>query len=478
MHFDSLKDKRCYVAPTNPAGNLLVKRLLKNNISVSGMVDNFKTGDNIINSPMSLRDEDIIIVANGPRQTIICETLRKRGFKNKIFCHSNEALEFNEYRVSNLLLRLKANTQNIFQAFVKMLAKTLPRQKVLYLASGFADSNVLLLFIKHKALHPNKVRALQFDSHKTSDYFVDGSKVPLKSLWWLLTARVIIIDHELEHPFFNIIRRCVPVIQLWHGLPYKKLSGNNHLEHIEDQLFISSSKWYSKHIFPSIFRARQYLSLGYPRNDALMQNIDERCFAASLPKSGLDEFKNSCKKFIVYMPTYRDDGRDELPFCLERLDSILLSMDCKLILKLHPFVKLELGARGQCNQLPVVDRCKNIVAFPSSKDIYPWLADASMLVTDYSSVVFDFLLVDRPIVYFQHDREKYLENRGCETVVSDSNFIAGEVIHTEEEFHEVLHKICVLNEDSFRKCRKTLRTNLEINQELAIPQILQQVKSF
>ena len=108
---------------------------------------------------------------------------------------------------------------------------------------------------------------------------------------------------------------------------------------------------------------------------------------------------------------------------------------CSNCFKFHPFISRLFGeAMGleESNTLQQLPNYPNIYLYPSGKNIYPWLAQAYALVTDYSSIAYDFLLSDKPIVYFQYDKEEYLKLRG-ETLVSDSDFIAGEVVKSTEE---------------------------------------------
>lgn len=79
------------------------------------------------------------------------------------------------------------------------------------------------------------------------------------------------------------------------------------------------------------------------------------------------------------------------------------------------------------NSLQQLPSHPHIYMYPSGKNIYPWLAEASALVTDYSSIAYDFLLSDKPIVYFQYDKADYVKLRG-QTMVSDKYFIAGKVV--------------------------------------------------
>lgn len=474
-----LANSRLYVAPANPTGNVLKQQLTQDKIHVTALLDNLKTGEGIVNSPDSLCISDAIVVASGPNQLAISKTLRKRGFKQAIYLQQAPGVtsvrEFNSYK---LLEFFKAQLAFVRNSAIRFLAASLPRTKVLYLASGFVDSNVLLLYQQHEKENPGEANALLLRATRNQKYFTNAEKFSVKSIWWLLTAKVIIIDHELEHPVFNQIRKIIPVVQLWHGLLYKKLAGNAHLEQVEDEVFNCSSTWFTENVFPDLFKAKKYYSYGFPRNDALLQSAEYRCFDASLPLSELQSLKASCDRFIVYMPTYRDDGQDEFPFSLAPLDSALEKANIKLILKLHPFVKLQVDYTVKGQSLSRVHGCQKILAFPSDKDIYPWLPDSAMLITDYSSVVFDYLVLDKPIVYFQYDREHYLKTRGAHNCVSEELFVAGERVETFEALLETIEEISVEKNDMYQESRRVLINKLGLVKEPAIPQLLDLIRNY
>ena len=73
-----------------------------------------------------------------------------------------------------------------------------------------------------------------------------------------------------------------------------------------------------------------------------------------------------------------------------------------LLVKLHPFVQ---------NLLPV-DNYKHIRSFPSEYDTYEVLNACDVLITDYSSVMYDYANTGRKIILFAYDREEYLSERG------------------------------------------------------------------
>lgn len=101
------------------------------------------------------------------------------------------------------------------------------------------------------------------------------------------------------------------------------------------------------------------------------------------------------------MPTFRDWGNTAdrvIPIDWERLDRALQAHSGVLYCKLHP---------GDRAGLPDLSRFSTIRLLPSSMDPYPLLRHTHALITDYSSIFFDYLLLDRPVVFYPYDLDAY-----------------------------------------------------------------------
>ena len=457
MHTGIDKNTPLYIAPANPAGRKLAKRLKSAGYCVNGFVDNLKQGDDIVNDVTHLPATAKVVLHKGTYTDDVAAGLVQRHFPQKSLWLCNEmdivpksennvlpsetertTLSFSRYStpVSYFISRFWFTMCALALKTVRMAA---PKRSYLYYAEGFFDTNVLLSYREHKQQH-NKEPFLLGLNLKQHIPELDNDerkfeKLSFKVLWKICCAKRIIVDHEYTGNTFTILRKFIPVVQLWHGLPYKALSGNKHYPDICDDIFISSSAWFNQEIFPKIFRANTYLALGYPRNDAFFQSPSERDWINAEPFELIEKVKQESGDFIVYAPTYRDWGNNEYPLDLDTLNAWCCENKRSIVLKFHPFISRLFGeAMGleESNRLQRLPNHPNIYLYPSGKNIYPWLAEASALVTDYSSIAYDFLLANKPIIYFQYDKEEYLKLRG-ETLVSDDDFIAGDVVSSIEE---------------------------------------------
>ena len=113
--------------------------------------------------------------------------------------------------------------------------------------------------------------------------------------------------------------------------------------------------------------------------------------------------RSSGKCLIAYLPTFRvgeGAGRD-VPIDWQRFERFLVDHDMHLWVRWHP---------GDARPQPDCERFEAIDLVPGDVDLDPLLRLTDLLVTDYSSVYLDFLVLDRPIVFFAYDRDAYLSD--------------------------------------------------------------------
>ena len=210
------------------------------------------------------------------------------------------------------------------------------------------------------------------------------------------------------------------IVQLWHGTPLKKLGRDknigsqiddsfvNHVKKIIRRLLLpQSNNNYSIFISASeevgLLLASAYghwmkvgaiKTTGYPRNDELHKKITK-----GINKKG------------IYLPTFRDWDKsgerlfNEYGFDAKKLNCVLADLGVMLDLKLHPETNLPE------NILNDLSEASNI-SFLTVSDIYECLGEYDFIITDYSSIYFDFLILDRPIIFAPFDLDQYIAGRG------------------------------------------------------------------
>lgn len=436
---DVLIGKRVYIAPDNPAGRNLSESLKVKGVNILGRIDNLKQADGVINHINSAKPHDIILVAESDFQQAIIEGMLKNGFKAQRIYRQLGANSFAPYQTITWWKRVK----NFISKRFERMVRALPPSGIVYYAENFVDANTLTLFSSHRQVN-KRVHLLVkspftcFHPHQKTM----GSWQKIR----LLRAKTLIIDHEFHGSTFTIARKRAHTIQLWHGLPFKYLAGNKHFDEIEDDIFLSNSQWFNDNVFSHLFRAKQFKALGYPRNDALIAGAATRCWNNAQPLSTLNTWKGN-KRLLVYMPTFRDSGDNRYPIDWDKLQHFLLQINALLVVKLHPFV-------NTTENIQHYKQCANIIEYPTKENIYPWLAEADLLITDYSSVAIDFLLCDKPIVYFNFDIELYKSYRG-KFVLSPESFMVGPSATTTESLIEAIAQ--QLENDDYRSQRAAFK---------------------
>lgn len=224
---------------------------------------------------------------------------------------------------------------------------------------------------------------------------------------WVSNARIPLWVKKQTHTLY---------VQTWHGTPLKKLGldiqnvsmPGTTTEKYHRNFVKEANRWdalispndYSTAIFRSAFGFdNKILKVGYPRNDKLINAtaVDINDIKVNL---GIPENKN----VILYAPTYRDNqfieqGKYtfELPFDLNDMKA-KFGADSVLVLRMHYLISNALDLTG------FEDFVINASDHPDISDLY--LA-SDMLITDYSSVFFDYAYLKKPMLFYPYDYHVY-----------------------------------------------------------------------
>lgn len=268
----------------------------------------------------------------------------------------------------------------------------------------------------------------------------------LTSRWWIVGA------YSSDILFF--LSGGVKILNLWHGVGLKLCEFNIKSGPLADRyyhktlkerffhpevyrrpdLFLSASAFQTA-LFSPAFRisAGRCIEEGYPRNRILLWNEEKRhkFIDRYEPDSirGLIEQIKGFKKVYVYMPTWRDSGASAMEnFDCSRLSAVLERHDSALIVKDH-FNNHDGGAF----------RDGNIFHLHPSEDIYPVLPYTSTLITDYSSVLYDYILMDgKKVILYIFDYSAYTEERDFFYPFEEN--VVGEKAYSFEELLSIIDR--------------------------------------
>ena len=223
---------------------------------------------------------------------------------------------------------------------------------------------------------------------------------------------------DSRFPRYIVKRKKCTYIQTWHGTPLKKLgldmddvymAGGKNVEYYKEQFvknagtwdYLISQNYYSTQIFKRAFDfKREFLEIGYPRNDVLFEKNNRE----SIEKLKKELKLPQDKKIILYAPTWRDNEfydvgkyRFNPSLDFEQLRKEL-SEEYILIVKYHYLIM---------DQVDWTEYKGFIYAFDMSYDISTLYLVSDILMTDYSSVMFDYSILKRPMVFYCYDLESY-----------------------------------------------------------------------
>ena len=266
---------------------------------------------------------------------------------------------------------------------------------------------------------------------KKDQSFVTGNNLPVqlvdvnsKEYARVLATAGHILTNAAFAAFF--IRRPGQIcVDVWHGTPLKTLGKQMRLGmqsmFFAQHTFMQSSWLTYPNEFTRDVMMRDYnidelytgkvAMVGYPRNSVFMRGAD----AAIRERYELDKYTT-----FAYMPTWRGKSTQDVDTTgyVARVKEILAVIDCglkddqRMFVNFHPMVASSI----------VLDSYEHIVPFPADLGTYDFLAQLDVLVTDYSSVLFDFALTRKPVVLFTYDMEDYLSDRGLYFPITDLPF--------------------------------------------------------
>ncbi len=252
----------------------------------------------------------------------------------------------------------------------------------------------------------------------------------IKGLYYALTAKFYVYSfHLIDINFWT--SGGATKINLWHGIPLKDIAfqiKEGPSAKIYDEKSISS-RLFRPHVFvrpdfmlttsskmsdyfSSAFRItkKQCLEYGMPRCDILQWKKEEIVkFTNTYESEGTQEIINEISskydKTIIYMPTWREkvDFLNDAQFNFEELNDSMKKMNNLFIFKLHSFTKLK------DISLKSIDSYSNLKVLDNQMDLYPILPFTDCLITDYSSVYYDYLLLKKPIYLYPYDYLEYKE---------------------------------------------------------------------
>lgn len=306
--------------------------------------------------------------------------------------------------------------------FLKHLSAHLPKQHNLWIFGAwngkvYAD-NTKYMFEFVSQVHP-EIKAVWITKNREvinqSNYFCCFHK-SIKGIWYTLRAEFA-FETEGEGDFSDWLSyKKTKIIQLWHGMGAKAMRWKNKdgvishatesdINRFKSYYWMAPSQLYVDLFTELMSSPKEHFCItGYPRNDTFITK-PVHAYMESLKE------KYPGYKFIIYMPTHRNFGKDGNQAInyntFTHLDHELQKRKTIMVYKPH--------IHELKNFLQYENDFKNIIMAKEQEiwaDVYTYLHYFDLLISDYSSVTTDFMCSGKPVLYFTYDIENYTRDDG------------------------------------------------------------------
>lgn len=313
-------------------------------------------------------------------------------------------------------MKLYKGIRLLIKYMVMYVSMLIPRNKKIYifgawLGEKYADNtralfecaqkrkNIRAIWISKNKKVVEEVRELGYEAYYYAS--LRGIAVQLRAKYVFVTNGI----SDVNHAFMG---RAV-FINVWHGVPLKKIGYDDSYaanwdsvpRKIRDKIvnvalgreYVVATSETIANIYESAFRRpkEQILCLGQPRNDVFFKLRDKQWFQG--------------KKIILYAPTHRKEGKETMAlselFQLDKWNAFCENYDYYFVVKKHFYHK------GEQEHLEQYARILDVTG--QNIDTQLLLMETDILITDYSSIYIDYMLLNRPILFYAYDYEAYLK---------------------------------------------------------------------
>ena len=282
------------------------------------------------------------------------------------------------------------------------------------------------------------------------------------TIYKLLRTRIIIVDGgEWAVKMKLLLLYKSKKVQIWHAAGLKVIGL---LRPAIKQLSVHQRKFKIENIFYDLvvfsskcqvakrskaFRYRYILINGLPRNDiffksSIIDNNKLGCDSQVIEK--VTDYKNKGYKIIAYAPTWRKNNDNLFHLDLNSLEHFGRKYRLLFIIKLHPKHHFQTG----------LSKYEQILEYKNNKDFYPLLTITDLLITDYSSIYIDYLLTDKPIIFYPYDQKQYI-GKERELLFDYKQMTPGPKCYTSKELEQEIILCLVEGKDGYKADREIVR---------------------
>ncbi len=295
--------------------------------------------------------------------------------------------------IQKLILNIVLKIERIFLSLLKIKKK---RITLISLESHQLSSDFLLIYNQlDKEKYDVRLCLIHYQKNLWGQflYFLNC----MKQLYYVYTSHIIIL-HDNNYVVSNFKRKGVIVLRVWHACGAVKKFGNviERKYPIANYDYVLSTSSYWKEPYSQAFGVSKdhVLPIGMPRTDELFdhQQVEQN---KKYLYSKYPQLKN--KKIVLYAPTFRGNiykGMTAVSFDAKKIVESL-GGEYVILYKYHPLL-----GNYQLQSHPQVMNMNH-------EDTHALFSICDYLISDYSSVVFDFMILEKPLLFFIPDYHEY-----------------------------------------------------------------------
>ena len=304
----------------------------------------------------------------------------------------------------------------IFELFLLLLSYLVPRNSKIILYADNNLNNSIYLF-RYAARQKDNIRHVYLTPYPEVQAALNEQGLEALPRWsftavYLAFRAGCYVISSSPGQINNKLSRHACIVNLWHGISIKEIGmmGLSPKKQAQKRVkyapyrMIPSTSPSTQECFCKAFGKDKSLVpiLGEPRNDILFRHKGIR--NTDFLKRYVDKDISGFNKIVGFLPTWRDYGDWDAGFDFDRTNDFLINHNALLIIKPHPKDISFNHLKNQSN-IYVVKRAEGW------QDAFEILVGMDILITDYSSVAYEYMLMERPIILYTPDFERYTKDR-------------------------------------------------------------------
>ncbi|MCR2821424.1 CDP-glycerol glycerophosphotransferase family protein [Lederbergia panacisoli] len=419
IELEYIKNNQVLIARKTPLGD--IRRFLKNDFHSSQM-EYFSAKNQIVSNLMVTYDVN--------SKSMLLESIKIRSINPSLLYGDIK----NKTKPPGRIYRLFRSI--VFQ-ILYLLFHIFPvnSKRILFASDSRAEIGGNQKFVYEEMISRNLDFDYKFMFKENS--FVKKSPIEIMKLaYYCATSRFILLEENYPMISPLTIRKNADLVQLWHGAgAFKKFGYSrmgqpggpkiNSKDHRNYTKAVVSTKNVATHYAESFDIDKDTIyPLGVPRTDIF---FDEE-YKEQKRNELYEQYPFlKGKKVILFAPTFRGRGRKEAHYPMEYLNFEKLYENLKdeyvFLFKFHFIILNKVTIPYQYSDF--------FYDFTDYREVNDLLLIADLLITDYSSICFEYSLLDRPMLFFAYDVEEYISKRGF--YYEYQSFIPGNLVKTNNE---------------------------------------------